>query len=153
MYDFFLVSQLVRQGTVTPTHFVVLRDDADYGPDIIQKLSYKLCFLYYNWAGTVRIPACCMVSTMYISDFLFLSLYLKNTKILFKLKLFNVGLTYKFTSNLWRNHYTRFAGKYLSGRRKRFRPHKVYIILIRPVCPFCKWNFVLSGTRYWDPGT
>ncbi|XP_050746171.1 protein argonaute-3 isoform X6 [Drosophila biarmipes] len=60
MYDFFLVSQLVRQGTVTPTHFVVLREDADYGPDIIQKLSYKLCFLYYNWAGTVRIPACCM---------------------------------------------------------------------------------------------
>ncbi|XP_070072440.1 protein argonaute-3 isoform X2 [Drosophila takahashii] len=59
-YDFFLVSQLVRQGTVTPTHFVVLRDDANYGPDIIQKLSYKLCFLYYNWAGTVRIPACCM---------------------------------------------------------------------------------------------
>ncbi|XP_041452050.1 protein argonaute-3 isoform X2 [Drosophila obscura] len=60
MYDFFLVSQLVRQGTVSPTHFVVLQDDAKYGPDIIQKLSYKLCFLYYNWAGTVRIPACCM---------------------------------------------------------------------------------------------
>nr|XP_041631297.1 protein argonaute-3 isoform X3 [Drosophila kikkawai] len=60
MYDFFLVSQLVRQGTVSPTHFVVLRDDANYGPDIIQKLSYKLCFLYYNWPGTVRIPACCM---------------------------------------------------------------------------------------------
>ncbi|KAH8335023.1 hypothetical protein KR067_006945 [Drosophila pandora] len=62
MFDFFLVSQMVRQGTVTPTHFIVLRDDANYGPDIIQKLSYKLCFLYYNWPGTVRIPACCMVS-------------------------------------------------------------------------------------------
>ncbi|KAH8338660.1 hypothetical protein KR074_012446 [Drosophila pseudoananassae] len=62
MYDFFLVSQMVRQGTVTPTHFIVLRDDANYGPDIIQKLSYKLCFLYYNWPGTVRIPACCMYS-------------------------------------------------------------------------------------------
>ncbi|XP_033157576.1 protein argonaute-3 isoform X2 [Drosophila mauritiana] len=60
MYDFFLVSQMVRQGTVTPTHYVVLRDDCNYGPDIIQKLSYKLCFLYYNWAGTIRIPACCM---------------------------------------------------------------------------------------------
>ncbi|XP_051862423.1 protein argonaute-3-like isoform X1 [Drosophila albomicans] len=60
MYDFFLVSQSVRQGTVSPTHFVVLRDDSNYGPDIIQKLSYKLCFLYYNWPGTVCIPACCM---------------------------------------------------------------------------------------------
>jgi len=27
--------------------------------------------------------------------------------------------------------YTRFVGKYVTGRRKRFRPHKVYIILIR----------------------
>ncbi|XP_030382554.1 protein argonaute-3 [Scaptodrosophila lebanonensis] len=60
MFDFFLVSQNVGQGTVSPTHFVILRDDANYGPDIIQKLSYKLCFLYYNWPGTVRVPACCM---------------------------------------------------------------------------------------------
>ncbi|KAL7740891.1 hypothetical protein ACLKA6_014053 [Drosophila palustris] len=60
MYDFFLVAQMVRQGTVTPTHFVVLQDDSNYGPDIIQRLTYKLCFLYYNWPGTVRVPACCL---------------------------------------------------------------------------------------------
>jgi len=27
--------------------------------------------------------------------------------------------------------YTRFVGKYVTGRRKRFQPHKVYIFLIR----------------------
>jgi len=27
--------------------------------------------------------------------------------------------------------YTRFVGKYVTSRRKRFRPHKVYIFLIR----------------------
>jgi len=27
--------------------------------------------------------------------------------------------------------YTRFVEKYVTGRRKRFRPHKVYIFLIR----------------------
>ncbi|KAM7364395.1 argonaute 3 [Cochliomyia hominivorax] len=58
-YDFFLVSQSVRQGTVSPSHYVVLRDDSLYSPDIIQRLTYKLCFLYYNWPGTIRIPACC----------------------------------------------------------------------------------------------
>jgi len=26
--------------------------------------------------------------------------------------------------------YTRFVGKYVTGRRKRFRPHNVYIFLI-----------------------
>jgi len=27
--------------------------------------------------------------------------------------------------------YTRFVGKYVTGRKKRFRPHKVHIFLIR----------------------
>jgi len=27
--------------------------------------------------------------------------------------------------------YTKFVGRYVTGRRKRFRPHKVYIFLIR----------------------
>jgi len=27
--------------------------------------------------------------------------------------------------------YTRFVGKYVTGRKKRFRPHKIYIFLIR----------------------
>lgn len=59
LYDFYLVPQSVRQGTVTPTHMVVVQDNANFPPDILQQLSYKLCFLYYNWPGTVRVPACC----------------------------------------------------------------------------------------------
>ncbi len=48
-YDFFLVSQSVRQGTVTPTHFNVIYDTTGLKPDHIQRLTYKLCHLYYNW--------------------------------------------------------------------------------------------------------
>lgn len=29
---------------------------------MIQKLSYKMTHLYYNWNGTVRVPAPCQVS-------------------------------------------------------------------------------------------
>lgn len=58
-YDFFLVPQNVRQGTVTPSHYIVLQDGCDFSPDVLQRLAYKLCFLYYNWPGTVRVPACC----------------------------------------------------------------------------------------------
>lgn len=58
-YDFYLVPQSVRQGTVTPTHCIVVEDDNKFPPDVLQRLTYKLCFLYYNWPGTVRVPACC----------------------------------------------------------------------------------------------
>lgn len=59
LQDFYLVPQSVRQGTVTPTHCVVIEDENNYPMDVIQRLTYKLCFLYYNWPGTVRVPACC----------------------------------------------------------------------------------------------
>ena len=48
-YDFFLVSQSVRQGTVTPTHYNVVHDTTLLKPDDVQRLTYKLCHLYYNW--------------------------------------------------------------------------------------------------------
>jgi len=58
-YDFFLVSQSVRQGTVNPTSYNVIKDTSGLKPDHLQKLTYKLTHLYYNWPGTVRVPAPC----------------------------------------------------------------------------------------------
>jgi len=58
-FDFFLVSQSVRQGTVSPTHYNVIEDSSGLQPDHFQRLTYKLTHLYYNWPGTVRVPAPC----------------------------------------------------------------------------------------------
>ena len=58
-YHFFRVSQSVRQGTVNPTSYNVIEDSSGLKPEHIQKLTYKLCHLYYNWPGTVRVPAPC----------------------------------------------------------------------------------------------
>lgn len=58
-YDFFLVAQNVRQGTVTPTHYVVIYNTTNMLPDHVQRLSFKLTHMYYNWCGTVRVPAPC----------------------------------------------------------------------------------------------
>jgi len=57
--DFFLVPQNVNQGTVTPTHFVNLcpKRQKALGADLVQKLSYHLTHMYFNWPGTVRVPA------------------------------------------------------------------------------------------------
>lgn len=59
-YDFFLVSQSVRQGTVTPTQYNVIHDEGQIKPDHLQRLTYKLTHLYYNWPGTIRVPAPCL---------------------------------------------------------------------------------------------
>lgn len=80
LYDFFLVSQLVNQGTVTPTHYIVVDDNTQMSPDRIQRLSYKLTHMYYNWSGTVRVPAPCQVSLSSSTFFLFYSI-LRNFKI------------------------------------------------------------------------
>ncbi|KAK6165172.1 hypothetical protein SNE40_023615 [Patella caerulea] len=58
-YDFFLVSQHVRQGTVSPTHYIVVHDVTGLTVDRMQRLTYKMTHLYYNWPGTVRVPAPC----------------------------------------------------------------------------------------------
>jgi len=58
-YDFFLCSQTVRQGTVTPVNYNIIEDSSGLKPDHLQKLTYKLCHLYYNWPGTIKVPAPC----------------------------------------------------------------------------------------------
>uniref|UniRef100_A0A2K5E1P0 Piwi like RNA-mediated silencing 3 n=3 Tax=Platyrrhini TaxID=9479 RepID=A0A2K5E1P0_AOTNA len=58
-YDFFIVSQSVREGTVTPTHYNVIYDTIGLSPDTVQRLTYCLCHMYYNLPGTIRVPAPC----------------------------------------------------------------------------------------------
>ncbi|XP_037960636.1 protein aubergine-like [Teleopsis dalmanni] len=58
-YDFFIVSQSVRQGTVSPTSYNVIYDTMGLTPDRIQMLTYKMSHLYYNYTGTCRVPAVC----------------------------------------------------------------------------------------------
>ena len=40
-YDFFLVSQNVREGTVTPSHYHVIYDTSNLKPDHMQRFVYK----------------------------------------------------------------------------------------------------------------
>ncbi|XP_010631959.1 piwi-like protein 4 isoform X1 [Fukomys damarensis] len=58
-YDFYLISQAAYRGTVRPTHYNVIYDDNGLKPDHMQRLTFKLCHLYYNWQGLISIPAPC----------------------------------------------------------------------------------------------
>ncbi|KAH8333113.1 hypothetical protein KR074_006155, partial [Drosophila pseudoananassae] len=58
-YDFFLVSQAVRQGTVSPTNYNVIQDNMGLSADKLQMLAYKMTHMYYNYSGTCRVPSVC----------------------------------------------------------------------------------------------
>ena len=59
-YDFYLVSAETTQGVVSPTHYHVVYDDTGLNCEPIQDLAYKLCYMYYNWSGPIKVPAPCM---------------------------------------------------------------------------------------------
>lgn len=58
-HNFFLTSQKVseQQGTSTPTHYTILYDDTDIKLNTLYELTYNLCYNYYTWNGSVKVPA------------------------------------------------------------------------------------------------
>ena len=58
-YDFYLISQKITQGVAIPTHYHVLYDSSNLEPEKLYLLTYRLCFLDFNWMGGIRIPAPC----------------------------------------------------------------------------------------------
>lgn len=54
-----MIPQYVHSGTATPSRFIVIYDEIGLPAHELQQLTYKLCHLYFNWAGTIRVPAPC----------------------------------------------------------------------------------------------
>ncbi|XP_055017809.1 piwi-like protein 2 isoform X2 [Boleophthalmus pectinirostris] len=57
--DFFLMAHTIRQGCGLPTHYISVYNTANLSPDHLQRLTFKMCHLYWNWPGTIRVPAPC----------------------------------------------------------------------------------------------
>ncbi len=64
--EFYLVPSAAHpnQGTATPTRFTVLQNNAfeslfseQAAEKKLASFSFQLCFMYFNWPGSIRIPA------------------------------------------------------------------------------------------------
>lgn len=59
-FDFFLVPQQTTQGCVMPVHyFVTCNESDDLTKEVLENLTYGLCYIYPNWAGSIKVPAPC----------------------------------------------------------------------------------------------
>ncbi|NXE70839.1 PIWL2 protein, partial [Calcarius ornatus] len=57
--DFFLLAHHSRQGCSVPTRYICMWNTANLSSEHLQRLTFKLCHLYWNWPGTIRVPAPC----------------------------------------------------------------------------------------------
>ena len=56
-YDFYLISQITKQGVSSPTHYRIVHDDTGLDPAKLELLTFKLCFNYYNVSGSIKVPS------------------------------------------------------------------------------------------------
>jgi hypothetical protein len=61
-FDFFLIPHSVTQGAVKPTHFYVAENSSGLSKEAILNFTYALCYNYYNWPDSIKIPAPCMLA-------------------------------------------------------------------------------------------
>lgn len=63
--EFFLISQQTTKGLATPSSYFIMENDLSQKEgiplqqikDLVAKLTFKLCFLYYNTVGGIKTPA------------------------------------------------------------------------------------------------
>ncbi|XP_056135746.1 piwi-like protein 2 [Lampris incognitus] len=57
--DFYLRALHIRQGCGLPTRYISVYNMANLAPDHVQRLTFKLCHLYWNSPGTIGVPSPC----------------------------------------------------------------------------------------------
>lgn len=60
--SFYLISHVVTQGMASPSLYRIIHNDGNLDLMIVAKLAFKLCFMYYNWTGGIKVPAPTMMA-------------------------------------------------------------------------------------------
>uniref|UniRef100_A0A4W5M0R0 Piwi-like RNA-mediated gene silencing 2 n=1 Tax=Hucho hucho TaxID=62062 RepID=A0A4W5M0R0_9TELE len=56
---FYLMAHHIQQGCGLPTHYISIYNMANLSPDHLQRLTFKMCHVYWNWPWTIQVPAPC----------------------------------------------------------------------------------------------
>lgn len=85
--DFYLIpSEAPPKACSRPTRFITVRDDLNISNDKLQQMTNQMCYMYYNWSGPIRVPACVMYA--HKLAYLFGKLVVGNPKLTLSQKMF-----------------------------------------------------------------
>jgi hypothetical protein len=60
IFDFLMIPHVVTQASALPVHFKVVLNNSKMAKEDIIKLTYHLCYAYYNFGGPIKVPSACM---------------------------------------------------------------------------------------------
>ena len=60
--SFYLVAHAVTQGMASPSLYRVISNEGGVDNMAIARLAFKLCYMYYNWTGAIKVPAPTMMA-------------------------------------------------------------------------------------------
>ena len=60
--SFYLIAHAVTQGMASPTLYRIVHNDGNLDTMIVARLAFKLCYMYYNWTGGIKVPAPTMMA-------------------------------------------------------------------------------------------
>jgi aubergine-like protein len=60
--SFYLISHFVKSGMASPTLYRIIENEKKVDLMTIARLAFKLCYLYYNWTGGIKVPAPTMMA-------------------------------------------------------------------------------------------
>ncbi len=55
--NFYAIHHADPAHSVVPTHYTILYNNTSIKQDQLQKMLHQLTFMYFNWAGTIKVPA------------------------------------------------------------------------------------------------
>ena len=68
IFDYYLVPHRATVATAQPVHFKVAYNTFDIDKREIESFTYHLCYGYFNWVGSIKVPAACMYAKK-LADF------------------------------------------------------------------------------------
>jgi argonaute-like protein implicated in RNA metabolism and viral defense len=59
-FDFYMIPHTASIATARPVHYIVAKNDCKFTKRAIEEFTYAMCYNYFNFGGSIKVPASVM---------------------------------------------------------------------------------------------